>query len=270
MQQVFDRMGDHDGDFVQQFQTGGFDARTWELYLFAAFDSLGFDIDQSHPQPDLLLEARGVRWAIEATTANPSPDAKRAAPEGDADRLPYQREELPVLLSRRLESKLRWRYWERPHVAGLPLVFALQSFLTDDGLHFSDIALADLLFGLRTTGARREDGTLDIITTPIETHTGSRTIRSNFFAQPDCENVSAVLWSNSGTVAKFGRMGYQQGLASAGLRRRRYGTRYLMNPDASEPAPFSYRAGASRIHGTSRQRSSRGAKRCSSSAVSER
>jgi hypothetical protein len=35
MQQVMDRMGDRDGNFVQQFQTDGFDARTWELYLHA-------------------------------------------------------------------------------------------------------------------------------------------------------------------------------------------------------------------------------------------
>lgn len=33
---------DLDGNFVQQFQTTGFDARLWELYLFAAFTELNF------------------------------------------------------------------------------------------------------------------------------------------------------------------------------------------------------------------------------------
>jgi hypothetical protein len=42
MQQVFDRMGDRDRNFVQQFQTDGFDARVWELYLYATFEALGF------------------------------------------------------------------------------------------------------------------------------------------------------------------------------------------------------------------------------------
>jgi hypothetical protein len=81
-------MGDRDGNFVQQFQSDGFDARTWELYLFAVFHSLSFAIDQGHPQPDFLLEGRGVQWAVEATTANRAPDAPATAPESDEDRVP--------------------------------------------------------------------------------------------------------------------------------------------------------------------------------------
>jgi hypothetical protein len=32
---------DADGNFIEQFQTGGFDPRLWELYLFATFVELG-------------------------------------------------------------------------------------------------------------------------------------------------------------------------------------------------------------------------------------
>jgi hypothetical protein len=39
-------------------------------------------------------------------------------------------------------------------------------------------------------------------------------------------------------------MAYQQGLASAGLRMIRYGSRYVMDPNASEPATFTYEVGA--------------------------
>ena len=244
MQRAFSRMGDRDGNFVQQFQTDGFDARTWELYLHATFDALEFAIDLSHDAPDLLLEGRGLRWAVEATTANPSARGERPVPDDPAERAEYLREELPIKLGSPLLSKLRKRYWEQPHLAGLPLVLAIQSFATKDSLHYVDNSLAALLFGLHTSGARRSDGTLEIISTPIKTHAGSKTIPSHFFGQPDAEHISAVLWSNSGTVAKFGRMAYQQGLASTGLRMRRIGTRYVMDPNASEPAPFSYEVGA--------------------------
>ncbi len=33
---------DADGNFVEQFQTTGFDARIWELYLFATFSEMGY------------------------------------------------------------------------------------------------------------------------------------------------------------------------------------------------------------------------------------
>lgn len=244
MQQVFARMGDRDGDFVQQFQTQGFDARTWELYLYATFEALGFEIDMRHEAPDFLVDGRGVAWAVEATTANPPASGGEAMPEDPEARATYLREELPIRLGNPLLSKLRRAYWELPHVAERPFVIALQSFATDDSLHYTDTALADLLYGLRTTGSRREDGTLEATTTPIEQHSGSKTIPSNFFGHPDAEHICAILWSNSGTVAKFGRMAYQQGLASAGLRMRRVGTRYVMNPDASEPASFEYEVGS--------------------------
>jgi hypothetical protein len=96
MQRAFARMGDRDGNFVQQFQTDGFDARTWELYLHATFDALEFAIDLTHDAPDLLLEGRGLRWAVEATTANPSASGARPVPEDPVKRAEYLREELPI------------------------------------------------------------------------------------------------------------------------------------------------------------------------------
>ena len=243
MQQTMDRMGDRDGNFVQQFQTEGFDARTWELYLYATFAALEFDVDMSHPAPDFLLTGRGAEWAVEATTANPSAGGLEQAPDDPEARAAYVREELPIRLGSPLLSKLRREYWALPEVAGRPFVIALQSFATEDGLHFADTAITDLLYGVRTTGERQPDGTLEITSTPIEEHVGSKTIPSNFFGQPGAEHISAVLWSNSGTVAKFGRMGYQQGLESAGLRMIRYGTRFVMDPNASEPASFTYEVG---------------------------
>lgn len=243
MQLTIDRMGDRDGNFVQQFQTDGFDARTWELYLYAAFTALGFDVNMSHHAPDFLLATRDSVWAVEATTANPSATGIEQAPDDLAARTAYVRDELPIRLGSPLLSKLRRAYWALPHVAGQPFVIALQSFATEDSLRFADTAVTDLLYGVRTTGQRRPDGTLEVISTPIEHHVGSKTTPSNFFAQPDAEQISAVLWSNSGTVAKFGRMACQQGVATAGLGMIRYGHRYVMDPNASESAIFRYEVG---------------------------
>lgn len=47
---------DPDGNFVEQFQTAGFDARTFELYLYAMFKEQGFTIDRSFERPDFILE----------------------------------------------------------------------------------------------------------------------------------------------------------------------------------------------------------------------
>lgn len=243
MQQTMDRMGDRDGNFVQQFQTEGFDARTWELYLYATFAALGFDVDMSYAAPDFLLTGRDTEWAVEATTVNPSAGGLGQAPDDPEARAVYVREELPIRLGSPLLSKLRREYWDLPQVAGRPFVIALQSFATEDGLQFADTAITDLLYGVRTTGRRRADSTLEVISTPIEEHVGSKIIPSNFFGQPGAENISAVLWSNSGTVAKFGRMAYQAGIESTGLRMLRHGRRFVMDPNASEPATFTYEVG---------------------------
>jgi len=42
---------DPDGNFIEQFQTTGFDARIWELYLFATFAELGYLVDRSKSAP---------------------------------------------------------------------------------------------------------------------------------------------------------------------------------------------------------------------------
>lgn len=39
---------DPDGNYIQQFQTAAFDARLWELYLYAALHELGFEMDRTY------------------------------------------------------------------------------------------------------------------------------------------------------------------------------------------------------------------------------
>ena len=58
--------------------------------------------------------------------------------------------------------------------------------------------------------------------------------------QPDTEHISAVLFANTGTVAKFGRMAVQEGLEAANVKMIRVGFCYDHDPNASEPLSFSY------------------------------
>lgn len=62
----FATMGGRDPNFLEQFQTTGFDARLSELYLFAAFKSAGFDVNWEGDAPDFLLKGHGYEWAVEA------------------------------------------------------------------------------------------------------------------------------------------------------------------------------------------------------------
>src|SRR5262249_49693265 len=63
---------DADGNFVQQFQSSGFDARVWELYLYALFTELGYAFDREHSAPDFHCTGLRGEFFVEATTVNPS------------------------------------------------------------------------------------------------------------------------------------------------------------------------------------------------------
>jgi ribosomal protein L30 len=53
---------DMDGNFIEQFQTTAFDARLWELYLFATFAELGYAPAPDLAIPDLSSGALTGRW----------------------------------------------------------------------------------------------------------------------------------------------------------------------------------------------------------------
>jgi hypothetical protein len=89
------------------------------------------------------------------------------------------------------------------------------------------------------SAAWTSEGILEINAKPVESHTsGSKEIPSNFFAQPGTENISAVVFTNSGTHTKFTRMGYQQGIGIENFDITRYGFSYYPHPDAKDPTYF--------------------------------
>src|SRR5271165_2047738 len=73
LREVYAEFPDPDGNFVEQFQTSGFDARTFELFLFAMFKDLGHHIERE-PRLDFILSRDGQQACVEAVIASPPPN----------------------------------------------------------------------------------------------------------------------------------------------------------------------------------------------------
>ncbi|MDB4876963.1 MAG: glycosaminoglycan attachment protein [Gemmatimonadetes bacterium] len=255
MEEVFAACREHlDCNFVEQFQTTGFDARLFELFLFAYFKSIGADVERAAERPDYLVCRNGTTVAVEATTANPTQrpgetpklitgvDLRALVDEDEQARVERSQQELPIRLGSALYSKLNKRYWKLPHVKGRALVLAIQPFYSHDSLLFSSAGIAQYLYGIRQTGRHDEQGKLVIDTAEVEEHQlAEKKIPSNFFAQPETEHISAVLYTNVAAVSKFTRMGYQAGLHRGNVLVSRRGAAWDPDPNAKEAAQFSYR-----------------------------
>jgi hypothetical protein len=101
--------------------------------------------------------------------------------------------------------------------------------------------LINYLYGVTHDFHYDEAGQLVITPQAIATHkVGKKEIPSGFFFQPDAENVSAVLFSATGTISKFNRMGRQAGFKTPNHVMIRVGTRHDHDPNASLPIQFKY------------------------------
>jgi hypothetical protein len=175
-------------------------------------------------------------------------------PDDHAEVLRRQEHEIPIRFGSPLFSKLQKRYWELAHVKGLPLVFAIADFHDDQSMMWTSTALINYLYGVRHEFHFDEHGQLVITPIKIETHRVDRAqgasilvapadhkeIPSGFFFQPEAEHVSAVLFSASGTISKFNRLGRQAGFKAPGVVMVRTGTYHDHNPNAHLPRPFRY------------------------------
>lgn len=235
---------DVDGNFVEQFQTTGFDARIFELYLFATFVEAGCAIAKESPIPDFSCTSLFGSFAVEATTVNPSVDAKGqviAPPPVDTSEAlhAFQRQYMPIKFAGPLVAKLQKQYWKRKGVEGMPLLIAIEDFHAPGSMIYSRAGLPIYLYGKDHTPNRDSGGKLAIEVRPVKEHVwGTKVIPSGFFDLPEAENISAVLFTNAGTISKFNRMGFLAGFGSKRIRMIRRGSAVTIDPDASEPTEF--------------------------------
>ena len=252
MKEVGPWLAPSDPHFVSEFQFKNFDQRLWELYLWAAFRELGFDIEQPEA-PDFLCSTPGIEFSVEATTVAKSIDGALAVhpnPETPEEMKEFLANYMAMKFGSSLTSKLNKKnakgqsYWDRPSTSKRPFILAIADFhkpgdeAEPGSMVYSHSALAPYLYGTRIM---REvvDGQLIVQASKNAEHRyDDKVIPSGFFDLPGAENISAVLFSNAGTLAKFDRMGIAAGFIAPNYSFSRMGVRYNSDPNATAGIPF--------------------------------
>ena len=235
---------DADGNFIEQFQTTGFDTRLWELYLFAALVELGYVFDKTYPMPDFCARNAFGELCVEATTVNPSRtltgELVPPPPLDTAEQMQdFQRQYMPIRYAGPLTAKLSKRYWEKENVRGRPLAFAIQDFHAPNSMLMSRTALPIYLYGMTWDWEKEASGKLIITPKKVSDHVyGQKTVPSGFFALPGAESISAVIANASATISKFNRMGVLAGFGSKRVHMVREGTAANPDPNSELPAVF--------------------------------
>jgi hypothetical protein len=233
---------DPDGNFVEQFQTTGFNSRLWEIYLHAYLHEEEFWVDRSHPYPDYMCRKGDQTIFIEAVTVNPSSNKGLVEDPPDSPKEVFERLQdfMPIKFGSALFSKLSKRYWEVEHVKGHPLIFAIQDFHQEQSMLWSSTALPIYLYGTKYSWYHDADGNLIIVPEKLEKHKhGEKEVPAGFFFQPGAENISAVLFSNSATISKFNRMGKLARFGDPAVKMTRSGFKHDPDTNAAVPIVFS-------------------------------
>lgn len=241
MNRLFAVLPNPDGNFIREFQTAGFDSRVWELYLFALREDDIWAVDRPHESPDYLFSRFGERAWVEAVIAGPA--QKLREPEERERFQEFIDNGLAIRYGTPLGNKLERRYCELSHVAGKALIVAIADFVERDVVRWSEEGLLRYLYGANIVMTSEPGEPVEGITTTVESHQyGVKTIPSGFFNFPGAEQVSAVLFSNSGTVAKFHRQAFDASVDRS-YRLVRHG--FCPDPRATSPLPqpFAYIVG---------------------------
>lgn len=235
-----------DPNFVPDLQTNNFASRLFELHLLACFREQGLRVRQDHVSPDFQIEKDGATCWVEAVTANS--ETPRAGGIGDWVHAPTDRTErltgAPAeRFAKTLRGKLQREYHDLSHVKGHPFAIAIADFHSSGSMVWSREALPTYLYGLRADvkgeGAKRR-----AVGTAISNLTGRNAIPAGLFRDPTFAPLSAVIFSNAGTLAKFNRMGFLAGWRPPGLKMIRRGILFDRTPGALEPIDFELEVGS--------------------------
>ena len=237
----------HDPHLVDEFQKKAFDQRLWEIYLWAALREFAYDVELLEA-PDFLCRSPEIAFTVEATTVAPStmgPLVQHPDPKTQDEITAFLRDYMPIKYGSALSSKLRrmnnagLHYWEREESKGKPFLLAIADFhkpadsATPASMTYTQPALWQYLYGQRVNWTFDVKGKLVINTEFVGEHRfREKTVPSGFFDDPLAENVSAILFSNAGTLAKFDRMGIVAGFAVPGEHYIRVGIKVNSDPDA--------------------------------------
>jgi hypothetical protein len=196
--------------FITDFQQTGFNQRIWELYLFFMLQEQGFNMldlktlkTTDNTEPDFFVNKNSKNIIIEATTLGDIQDKNAIA-----DILKE-----PMILSNKIKRSLSKKLEKDYLKLGHPVIIAFSDFhfpsniknknnIIPRSAEVSFMALREALYG------KIENLTSGIVHSKLIDSSGS------FFNTPDANNVDAILYSRSGTLPKFNRMGKMIDLGS--------------------------------------------------------
>jgi len=219
------RFQDKDGNFIEQFQTNGFQQRLWELLLFAIFESEGFTIMQGHSTPDFELNKDEKTFFIEATTSNMTGMDKTSKELINVIKHnPSETEQLVAFnklkdfyiekVGSSLFSKVSKNYQELKWVKGNQLLLAISPIHDEFARQNSDYLLITYLYGYEFSSVEDNHGNLlkvDYVEKNLFEKRNKIKI-SPFFNTVESKYISGVLFFNDLTIDKFNRMGFINGL----------------------------------------------------------
>ena len=241
-----------DPNLIKEFQEGQFNQRLWEIYLWAMFRDQGYDVEHLEA-PDLKVTSPWFGFAVEATTIAPStagPLTDHPNPSTPEEIATFLSDYMPMKFGSSLTSKLNkvdangMHYWEMPGFEGMPFVIAIADFHKEadekslGSMTYSQGGLYPYLYGTRVS-VEVQNGQMVLKNEPVTDHTyNGKTVPSGFFDLPGAENVSAVVFSNAGTIAKFDRIGVLAGFSPKKHKYFRLGYRFDPDPEAVQGIPF--------------------------------
>jgi len=219
VQEIAFSFEDPDGNYIEQLQSSGFNARLWELYLYALFHELDFVTNRDFNAPDYVIEKLNTRVCVEAVTVNPSQNGfDEEEPNNKQQLSKLLSDYIPIKYGSPLFTKLNKKYWEKVHVSGCPLVLAIHDFHQRDSMMWSRQGLETYLYGAERKVEFTTGGEIRQKIRFLDNHSWKgKVIPSGFFFQPDGENISAVIHSHQATIGKFLRMGYLAGFGRQDL-----------------------------------------------------
>jgi hypothetical protein len=221
LNQVYLSFPNPDQSWAGDCQTDNFHTRMWEAQLLACFREQGMLVTQPFPSPDFHIENRRSDEAwIEAVTANPPVrynhvNAEPASPPEDA------RERFlgaaAVRFAKTLGSKLQRRYDGLPHVASKAFAIALADFHAPGSMVWSREALISYLYGMYAEVIEVE-GRRIASSRDVAHLLGEAAFPAGLFRTTEHGELSAVVFTNACSIAKFNRVGVSAGALTKGRR----------------------------------------------------
>ena len=241
LNQVYLAFPNPDESWAGDCQTENFHSRMWEAHLLACFREQGMLVTQPYPSPDFHIEnRRGDEAWIEAVTANPPVryDHFNAEPTGPPE---DTRERFlgpaAVRFAKTLGSKLQRRYHRLPHVSSKTFAIALADFHAPGSMVWSWEALISYLYGMYAEVIEVE-GRRIASSSDVSHLLGEAAFPAGLFRTTEHSELSAVVFTNACSIAKFNRVGVSAGALTRGLRYVRYGQFYDRTPGALQGIAF--------------------------------